>query len=313
MMSKFCCSVTLATAATAFPTPPLDSKTAAAVINAEFTGDIHSGGVVVRQMGEWSLFCGEDCYKGRPDCILSTSFYNSVVGVDGTDSTFGGFFPYGWGAGVVFNGTLARERLAKCFYMFDGNSYYRYNGGCGCMAAKADQGSCDNPHAPYFNIAPDGNFVDGDNEEYAKKCLCTDVNSEQHDAAGNDCFWRGPAYNTSKGLYGGTEYGSVIQQRLNVVEPASQWRWNELVMDAALLQQILTEDPASAITAVFYHNNVILPDQNEQNKEKAQNIQSQMLDRYKIKFPIVECGLHVPVSKEKGPFVESTLGTSVIV
>jgi len=300
------------TAATAKQTPPLDSKTAAAVLNAEFMGDVFSGGVVMRQMGDWSLFCGEDCYKGRPDCILSTSFYNSAVGVNGTDSTFFGYFPYAWGAGVVFNGTLARERLAKCFYMFDGNSYYRYNGGCGCMAAKADQGSCTDPHAPYFNIAPDGEFVDGDNEEYAKKCLCTDVHSEQHDAAGNDCFWRGPAYNTSKGLYGGSEYKSVIQQRLNVVEPASQWRWNELVMDARVLQQILAEDPASAIVGVFYYNNIILPDQNKQNKGKAQDIQTQLLEKYKVKFPIVECGLHVPVSKEKGPFVASPLEISIV-
>ena len=54
-------------------------------------------------------------------------------------------------AGVVFNRSLVEKRLGKCSNMFDGASFNRYNGACGCVAGATN---CSDPHSAYGNVCP---------------------------------------------------------------------------------------------------------------------------------------------------------------
>merc|ERR1712217_925577 len=134
--------------------------------------------------------------------------------------------------------------MGRCMHIEDANSWVRYNGGCGCQASQSDQ-SCSSPYSPFQNIAPDGEFVDGDSP-YAQRCLCKDDQTSDPGLYPHRCFWHGPAYNTSTGHFGTSELQHFVKQRLKFITRANIW--DEAVIDGyGLKQMLLAKDPASAL------------------------------------------------------------------
>eukprot|EP00928_Gymnodinium_smaydae_P022703 TRINITY_DN18983_c0_g1_i1.p1 TRINITY_DN18983_c0_g1~~TRINITY_DN18983_c0_g1_i1.p1 ORF type:complete len:315 (-),score=46.75 TRINITY_DN18983_c0_g1_i1:231-1175(-) len=281
----------------------LDAAAAARHLNSIFL-DTKSG-VVLRQTTKLEVFCG-DCYEGRPDAALSAEIFNHEVGM--FKSKFIGEFMFAQYVGVAFNTDLVLKQLVRCFYAADGTSWHRYNGGCACQAAEADM-TCSSPHSPFANVGPDGTVVTGDSP-LATSCLCTSTTTP---VSKDNCFWRGPAYNTSRGLFGKSELPEMFEQYKR--RAPSPVQWNELVMDACILQEILATDPASAIVAVYYDDPSFHGGNSTGQHEIAQGIQSDLRAKYGVQFPIVGINQELVLTPRTGPFfvpkaaaLDSTLG-----
>jgi len=284
----------LSVPALAGTTAPLDSTHAAKLFNDWFTGHGSADGVVIRQAKELELWCGTDCFKGRPDCTLSASYANLDIGTSKTTGEFFGVFYFSDMVGFVFNSTLVQEELARCYYVGDGMTWARYNGGCGCKAPKADQ-NCKSAHSPYANVGPDGKVVDGDTPE-AAKCKCTD---DQALPPKDGCFWPGPAYNTSA-RPGPSEFPEFVAQ--SHLSPVS----SEVVLDVLRLKRALAADPASAILGVFYIKRQAFESypkmSAKHNLGVAHGLQDTIKGKYGVVLPIVGLDMDAKLSRDRGPF-----------
>jgi hypothetical protein len=268
--------------------------------------DDTQAGVVLRQTTKFEVFCG-DCYKGRPNAALSAEIFNREVGM--FKSQFVGEFMFAPYVGVAFNTDLVLKQLVRCYFAADGKSRNRYNGGCACQAAPADL-TCSSPHSPFANVAPDGTVVTGDSH-LATSCLCPSTKTPLRKDC---CFWRGPAYNTSHGLFGKSELPEMFEQYKLADATASAVQWNELVMDGCILQKILAIDPASAIVAVYYDNPSFHGGNTTEQLDIALDIQSDLRRKYGVQFPIVGVNQKAVLTPQTGPFfaprtapVDSTL------
>lgn len=292
-LPSLCAASLLAFGANARKTPVRDSKAAAEYLNAQFLGhgSVEESGVVMRQLKEWELFCGGGCYEGRPDCTVSAMFFNTKVGV--WHSMFTGAFPFVQEVGVVFDTGAVQKRLARCYWPTDAQSWRRYNGGCAGMASEEAM-HCSHPDCPYRNVF-NGTFVDGDSLE-ATRSLCKSI--EQR-----GCFWRGPAYNTSKGPWGGSELAQMVQQYEDMHLSRYPVQWNELVLDGRLIKDTLRTDPASIIVAAWYSLDLKYPREISENIAAAMAISRRIEEFYGVQFPLVAVNRTAIVTPEKGPFV----------
>lgn len=247
----------------------------------------------MRQTNNWEIFCGGDCYKGHPDCLLSTEFFNLRIGTN-QKSYFTAEFYFAAGAGVVFNSTLMND-LARCFYIFDGRSVDRYNGGCGCLADSKYM-NCQSPYSPFRNVAPDGKFITGNSPD-AMRCHCTKDSSTN-----SGCFWRGPTYNTSTGLYGASEMQQFVEMREK--DAPHIGTWDEVVIDARKLHDVLARDPASAFVGVFFFWNSDGAQFNAGRLATAKSVQRALKAKYGVDLPLVGINQSVVVSADRGPFFE---------
>jgi len=295
----------------AWETEPMDSKQAAVALNALFTSSSPTSGVVLRQTEDFGIYCGAACYKGRAGCTSSATFFNRHIGVDNS-SRFVGKFSFGSNVGVVFNTTLVQKLLGRCYYIADGESFFRYNGGCGCKASSAVWANCSSPHCPFNNIGPDGRPVLGDSPE-AVRCQCKKGEPSFKLASKwgpqyfeSSCFWRGPAYETSTGPFGGSEMEQFVEMRLEqaVEHPGT---WDEVVIDDRRLLEVLARDPASAVLGVFFFDNHDTPKDNPKSIIQAETLQQALAAKYGVQLPVVGINQSIVVSKDRGPFFEHRL------
>lgn len=191
--------------------------------------------------------------------------------------------------GVIFNSTLVETKLARCYYATDGSTESRFNGGCGCKANRDDI-SCSNPRSPY-------NVHEAGDSPLNEKCRC-----KSNAPYTGTCFWRGPAFNTSHGLWGKSELQSAIQDRLDLASWHEADINDEAVLDAGLVREVLKTDPASAIVAVFYYDDAQHPQDTPGHVAGAKRIQRQLMEHFGVMLPIVGAKQHVVVSSEQGPF-----------
>merc|ERR1712107_912141 len=98
-------------------------------------------GVTISMQNEFNIYCsdiGASCYQGHADC------YNHKMMLD--RHTHAIKITMDRVAGVVFSQDLVEHYFGICSYMFDGASFNRYNGACGCVASSTD---CTNPFSAF--------------------------------------------------------------------------------------------------------------------------------------------------------------------
>merc|ERR1711862_1094500 len=182
-----------------------------------------------------------------------------------------------------------------------------------------------NRYCSYNNYAPmkgkDGErydeYVDGDNPIWAAKDYCgnTDVYPEPPVGFHSQrCYWKGPAFNTSKGLFKGSELPQMLAQRAkSSVKP--DWKenegWTEAVLDLRSMKSLLETDPGGVIMAFMY---VVSAKHIETKSARADALTMQSIFKtdHSIEIPVIGVDITVDTTKSD-PFVpdEETIEVSV--
>lgn len=195
---------------------------------------------------DFHINCGHGCFNGYSDCKMSASIYNHRV-----MRTHDGqvVVAMGRNAGMVFKQDAVENSVAKCFFQYDGGTYWNLNRGCGCQGSH----DCNDPNGAYLSTASQGN-PDVD------RCSC-DAYQQGHggqlpDRHGPLCFWRGSAYDSNSINTDNNQLFDMLIQRLSSQVAAGNDEatesWNEVVLDGVRMQDLLTNDPYSVIQAFFY-------------------------------------------------------------
>jgi len=249
---------------------------------------------------------------------MSASFFSLQSDVNKSTNLFFGRTQLGMDVGVAFNSTLVRNSLAECYYITDGASSGRYNGGCGCLADKQYR-NCQSEFSPYKNIAPppySGKAYGG--TQFGDKCTCKDPKLAENDQPDQShgsmsCFWRGPALKLGNHrVWNGSEFDEAMAQRHNF--PFSDYddkthgmiarRWTEVVLNTGLVHEKMRQDPGATAWAVYYNDPPKFHQPVDQVISIAKGLQAQLHARYHVELPLVRIAMNEPVSAEKGPFSE---------
>jgi len=258
----------------------------------------------------WAIYCSEvgaDCYQGHADCRFSASLYNHKMMLDRKSN--GVKITMSRVAGIVFNQSLVEKTIGKCSYMFDGASFNRYNGACGCGAASFD---CDNPNSAFGNVCPStGKICEVQDKEVAR-CSC-EIMPEPNRSDVTQCYWKGAGMDGHLVRSDGDQTRKMVQARLRHQDGSDGndrlEYWNEVVVDEHLLLEQLRADPVPVIPAFVYVKG------NHAGIQYAR----QMRDDYALQFavtaeiPLIAIDPHVKVTDADGPFVfEKSFTTSEV-
>jgi hypothetical protein len=290
-------------------------------------------GVTIRVADDFSMYCGTPCFQGNPDCRISASLYNSKMLV--MHDTFKPAVTMGRDAGIVFNQTTIEASSGKCAFMYDGATFGRVNRGCGCPARQAQ--SC-GQEGPYWNqdcqyedmenhrnIDPSTCHDNTDTSPDVEQCWCNTDHlrvgtPKPEDAKTTDlqCFFKGG------GLYPPQpqqpEWREFVKARLanqeanggtEIVAGTGETRykseyWNEVVVDAEVLIDILRNENVSntnAVSAFMYVEEGA--GNGSPGKQKALNMQLQAYRDYGTIIPIVAFDKSVDL-RCSGPFRKAT-------
>merc|ERR1712130_436905 len=137
-----------------------------------------------------------------------------------------------------------------------------------------------------------GVYVDGDNKEWATPAHCGNADSFETIPLGisaERCYWKGPAFNTSNGLFENSELAQMVNQRLSSNNTVNR---TEVVLDERGMQSILLEDPGSLITAFLYAKNSN-PIDTGIARDQAKQMQIDFQKEWGLKVPIVAVDVEV--------------------
>jgi len=161
--------------------------------------------------------------------------------------TFAFKMPMGRVAGIVINQTLVESSMGKCSYMFDGATYFRYNGGCGCSSNSA---SCTNPQSAFGNECPSTNKTCATEDKEVAQCSC-EVMGTRSGRYEDACFWKGAGFDTAQARHTSDQTRQMVKERLKLDGSDLEY-WNEIVVDEHLMLEQLREDPVPVIPAFIY-------------------------------------------------------------
>lgn len=262
-------------------------------------------GVTISVQSKFELYCselpGETCYQGHADCRFSASLYNDKMMLD--TKTGGVKMTMGGSSGIVFNQTLVESKMGKCSYIFDGGSFNRYNGACGCLSMS---GSCQDPSSAFGNVCPSTGQTCTISDRDVEGCSCDTTGDAGNKVMG--CFHKGAGYDRGSVRSSADQTREMVKARLRhqdgtaIVygQPVTLLEyWNEVVVDEILMLELLREDPVPVIPAFVYTRG------SWSGRSQAQ----QMRDAYRKQFnvqvdiPLVAIDLTVRADAADGPFV----------
>jgi len=276
--------------------------------------DTSPTGVTINMQGsdDFTFYClanGTGCNEGYADCRISTSIYNKhmLVSEDGMYQV-----TMDRGQGIVFNQSAVLSQYLKCSYVYDGASFNKVYGGCGCAAlGAADCGSTmsaySNHDCPYIADFVSNTCINAC-EQNTSMCVEADTTTERVEPCycssphldgiypGYDvdstlqsqCYFKGPAFG------GGTdETRDMLKRRVtsqetnggieDVTGEGERWKqgyWNELVLDANVVFEVLRRKPAEAIVAFVYLKGDVVA------KAKAATMAASMQYDYSMQQPV---------------------------
>jgi len=262
---------TTTTTTTSMPTPPptpsptpapgqpWDGKSLAALMNQEFHSytpkDNSSGiGIYLRLTEDPKIYCGGECYAGKPDCKISGMILNDKQMVHHDTGSIATSF--GKATAWYINTTLVRTKLAKCSFTWDGGTDAKLNGGCGCHV---DASSCSDPACAYFDKC-DGQKC-SNNSKQVYTCECANQPQSGWPKSweqGPVCFWKGPAFYPPAGRSADETHTMLDQRVMFQSNPGQQplpdnyIQWNEMVLDGNLLLEEMERDPVATMPAIVY-------------------------------------------------------------
>lgn len=262
-------------------------------------------GVTIQLHQDFVFYCGVPCYNGNADCRVSTAIFNHRVLISNETNTI--VLPTVNAAlsGIFFNQTAVETKLAKCSYQFDGATFNRLNGGCGCGAGPMD---CDDPACAYNNQDPESGDTATGTSPHVSRCWCEDP--RHYDATKTNeeqCYWKGPAFYMADGV-SQDQTRQMLAQRVANSEGVDdvgggQTRvkneyWDEIVLDGNVLQDELTRDAVSTIPAMVYAKG------DANGRARAQEMAQTMMEMYSLPSPVPL----IAIDAEKdvstgGPFV----------
>lgn len=214
----------------------------------------------------WGFFCGTPCHKGWADCRVSASILNQKVMVVNNRVEAALDDPIG----MVFNQTAIETKLGKCYYSYDGGTDLRYNFGCGCGSASTN---CSDPQCAYNMIDPKTGKKMTPNSTEISRCHCSSPNDAQ-----NCGYFKGPAFFPDAGA---NELNDMLQQRIRLQAGGIQkLDWDEVIIDGRLLNDMLLNDPESAISAFVWIKTGGSTDAS--NKATAQKLSQSFNEKYKF-------------------------------
>jgi len=257
-------------------------------------------GVTISMQNEWAIYCSEvgvGCYQGHADCRFSASLYNHNMMLD--RKSHGIKITMSRVAGIVFNQTEVEKSIGKCSYMFDGASFNRYNGACGCGATSFE---CDNPHSAFGNICPStGKTCKVEDQEVAQ-CSC-EVMPEPNRSDVTQCYWSGAGMDRHRVQPHADQTRKMVKARLRHQDGSDSSDrleyWNEVVVDEHLMLERLRADPVPVIPAFVYLK----------GNSAGIKFARKMRDDYALEFsvraeiPLVALDPSVDVTTGHGPFV----------
>jgi len=268
----------------------------------------------------FDLFCGTRCHNGFPDCRVSGSLYNHRVMV--THDTNNVKITMDRAAGIIFNQTSVESTIGKCAYLYDGQTFNRVNHGCGCPSMHP--GSCDAMDTAYRNQDCEWKHPEShsgpipgtckNNTEISPdvdECWCKSSHPRKdfHSPAelntmDQQCFFK------SGGLIVGESGNSELHEfvKARIASQSSSptetrsgatihriEQWNELVVDAGPLVDVMRDDVSHGVLAFMYVKGV------DAGKKFARQMQQEALGDYGGMIPIVEIDTAVDV-RCRGPF-----------
>jgi len=243
-------------------------------------------GVTINMQGsdDFTFFCaanGTSCHNGYADCRISTSIYNKhmLVNEEGKYQV-----TMRRGQGIVFNQSAVLSQYLKCSYVYDGASFTKLYGGCGCAALAGEDcgnvmsayGNHDCPYTADFvantciNACEQNTSmcVEADTTtENVEPCYCNSPHlAEQYPSYDEDSTTQSQCYFKGAAFGGGTdETRAMLKRRVrsqatnggteDVAGEGERWKqgyWNELVLDANVVFEVLNRRPAEAIVAFVY-------------------------------------------------------------
>jgi hypothetical protein len=235
-------------------------------LNAEFQADplaSESLGVHITFQPGLKFFCNTTCNNGTTmsDDVTAENF---GIWADCRQSSMLVNMHYSQGfhvyhdAGMVYHKSVM-EKAVRCSYYKDSGSRFRVNHGCGCDFF-ACKGSMEDACAPYrnqtinacINIDRLTGQKNGPTSTLVAACQCDSV--EQEDKYNEACYWQGPAFFEG---HGDNQIRKMVEQRL---KHSTDWHGtdghpggqnSEVVIDEAILQEMLKQDFAGTIAAFF--------------------------------------------------------------
>jgi len=208
------------------------------------------------------------------------------------------------------NSTLITTKLAKCSYAWDGATMNKVNGACGCGQGPTGPGTCDatkHPESSYFNkVPPEYTETSNGDSINVKRCWCQQYRGDKPaDGTGHQCFFKGVAFDTTKGKDSEDETHAMLDWRVDHTGENSGSSygpavlvWNEMVLDGARMQEALKQDPAGTIVAAVYSGK---DEWSKKLKKKAaQKMARDMRKKYKLSAPIPVIQLDQAVNTQSG-------------
>jgi len=247
------------------------------------------------------IFCGLACWGGQSECRTAGSVYNSKQMLNHGPAGTTVAWDFGKGMGWWVNRTAA----VKCSYAWDGATPTKYNRGCGCSSGTSD---CGNPNNAWNDIDPaTGKACTGDSD-VVKSCAC-ESNKSQHQRPtvwemGPSCFWKGPAYDYPRAETTDDTWQMIswrVQKQgytpfnpppANVQSPVAYW--NEVIVDAEVLLEMLKEDAAGTIPAIIYTKG------DKTLRSRARRVAQIMQDAYKLPNPVPVIALDTKANVNSG-------------
>jgi len=210
-------------------------------------------GVTISMQNKFQIYCSEvgaSCYQGHADCRFSASLYNHKMMLN--RKSHGIKITMSRVAGIVFNQTMVERSIGKCSYMFDGASFNRYNGACGCGALSVD---CKDPKSAFGNTCPSTGKVCTVKDREVSRCSCEHMEEPSRSDV-PQCYWKGAGFNTSHVRRSSDQTRDMVKARLRHQDGKDSndrlEYWNEVVIDEHLLLAELRKNPELAIPAFIY-------------------------------------------------------------
>lgn len=262
-------------------------------------------GVTIQMHQDFVFYCDMGCFNGNADCRVSTTIYNHRVLVVQETNTIAIPTVNSAGSGMFFNQTAIQTKLAKCSYQFDGATFNRLNGGCGCGAGAM---TCNDPSSAYSNIDQESGGPATGTSPHVTRCSCEDprhfdathTNQEQ-------CYWKGPSFYMPDGT---SEDGTrkMLAQRVSNSEGVDDLGhgkirvkneyWNEIVLDGHKLLEELQRDAVGTIPAMVYVKG------SAHGKEQAVAMAVAMQSQYNLPAPVPVIAIDLEKDvRTGGPFV----------
>jgi len=204
-------------------------------------------------------------------------------------------------SGIVFNQSLVQTSMGKCSFQFDGASFNRYNGACGCSSVTTD---CDNEESAYGNVCPSTGKTCKVTDKEIANCACDIKDEEPTETTDLQCYWKGAGFDGGNVQWSEDQTRKMVLQRLRHQEESNDdpndklEYWNEVVIDEHIMLDHLRQDSAPVISAFVYVKGC------PGGVAAAQEMRKDYTSQFKVPvtIPIVAVDNEVDVSTADGPF-----------